>query len=143
MILVGNKCDMATEKSSAISKKAQSLAQDTFKCLYVESSAKNNINVTKIFNSLVELISKEMQELKQLRDSLNAANSQSRRNSSISLVRRISVSTVAKKNEQSRRFSEPVVNDKINKKNKNGSGKESTNVLTPNSRRKQKICTIS
>ena len=139
----------------SISEKADLLATDTFKCKYVETSAKNNVNVTKMFNMIVELILKELEEIRESASSqsLNVTN---RRNSSISFVRRISVGACGKLSEQSRRYSEPAVgehpvkNNQTSKKPKKGtasqSGKESikdSSTPTSSSRRKQKHCIIS
>ena len=137
----------------SISEKADSLASDAFKCKYVETSAKNNVNVTKMFNMIVELILKELEEIRESASSqsLNVTN---RRNSSISFVRRISVGACGKLSETSRRYSEPAVGEnpvlsqtsKKPKKSTCQSGKESikdSSTPTSSSRRKQKHCIIS
>jgi 50S ribosomal subunit-associated GTPase HflX len=150
MVLVGNKSDLAYNRA-VINKRANELASDLFKCGYIEASAKENLNVTKIFNSIVDIVYKDMEEMK---EALNIQNNVNRRNSSISFVRRISVSTVNRVNLE-RRFSEPAAQaacssaktsggKKSQKASASGkdSGKESS---TPTSthKRKQKNCTIS
>ena len=181
ILLIGNKCDAInyfeptvvanndngssmpaeTDTSSlssailneTISVRAAKLASTVFKSKYLETSAKMNINVAKMFDIVVNLILRELDELRQQQESANMGQSVNRRNSSISFVRRISVGTVNKMSEQSRRYSEPVVNEnqasnganKKNKKTTSSSGKDSSSILTPTSstRRKQKYCTIS
>lgn len=138
--------------NETISVKAAKLANTVFKSKYLETSAKMNINVTKMFDIVVNLILKELDEIRQQQESANLGQSVNRRNSSISFVRRISVGTVNKMSEQSRRYSEPVVNEnqssnganKKSKKTTSSSGKDSS-ILTPTSstRRKQKYCSIS
>lgn len=151
IVLVGNKSDLVSEKFNIIEKDIES-----FKCVYIESSAKDNLNVSQIFKTVFELILKEIEEI---REAMNVANNINRRNSSISFVRRISAhNLIGHRTDQSRRFSEPVCVDKppkvdAPKKKKNSlkekdkdkdkdkdSNKES---LTPTSKRKQKNCIIS
>ena len=144
LILVGNKLDLISENCS-VSHNAKEIANESFKCVYIESSAKENINISRIFETAVELILKEIDELKQLKDSLNGSNNVSRRNSSMSFVRRIS-ENASNKRDASRRYSEPAVvenNVKNMVKSKLNCSKESEKSSTPNSKRKQKNCIIS
>lgn len=138
IVLVGNKCDLIDSKNEAILLEKEFFDLiDSFKCVYIETSAKTNTNVDEIFKVLIELIIREND------DSLMNVN---RRNSSISFVRRLSVSANRRKQaEQTRRFSEPAVVKKAlptKPKSKQSSEKESGK-STPLFRRKQKNCTIS
>lgn len=107
IVLVGNKKDLVDESfgNFNLSKKASKLAIEEFNCVYVETSAKNNLNINEIFNSVVDLIVKELWEYK---DSKEQSASTSRRNSSLSFVRHMSVSNLEKRFSVSRRFSEPT-----------------------------------
>lgn len=53
MILVGNKCDI--EERDVTKAEGQELAKQ-FGCAFIESSAKENINVAEIFVSIVKLV---------------------------------------------------------------------------------------
>lgn len=121
MILVGNKTDLSSSPAEAkasekVLKQAQLLAQSTFKCPFVETSAKENLNVEKIFTLVVEQVYRELEAaLEALNAAANADGSGSggngRRNSTISfVVRRISSTNLTVKpiERLSRRFSEPV-----------------------------------
>ncbi len=104
---MGNKCDLIDIDTDPLSKHAQSLANDHFKCTYVETSAKNDINVSKAFQTVVELILKKIDE----QNALNAAAANiSRRSSTVSFMRRISIS-LPSKTDVSRRYSDTVVNE--------------------------------
>lgn len=122
MILVGNKLDISTTTPvapdtaivEAVARKAMNLAQTTFKCPYIETSAKENLNVTKIFTLVAEQIYREIEAaieaMNNANDAANGAGS-ARRNSTISfVVRRISSTNLSVKpiERLSRRFSEPV-----------------------------------
>ncbi|RNA40963.1 ras-related Rap-1b-like [Brachionus plicatilis] len=140
IVIVGNKSDLKTEKT----KNFLSL-DEKIKFQYVQSSAKENINVPQIFKLVVDLIIKEIEET---REALNAANI-SRRNSTISFVRRISTHNLMglRADHSARRFSEPVcvenqTEEKISKKS-DKSTKDSTKGLTTPTKRKQKNCIIS
>lgn len=54
IVLVGNKCDM-TKKRDVETKDAKEVAKN-YKCPFLESSAKNDLNITEIFHSLIEQI---------------------------------------------------------------------------------------
>jgi len=57
MILVGNKCDLEDER--VVGKdQGQNLARN-FQCSFLETSAKNKVNVNQIFYELVRLINKK------------------------------------------------------------------------------------
>lgn len=63
LVLVGNKCDM--EKDRAVDRNhGRNLAQ-SLSCPYMETSAKNNINVKEVFESLVREINKKAPDLTQ------------------------------------------------------------------------------
>jgi hypothetical protein len=133
IILLGNKCDLIDIDTDALSKQAQSIANDHFKCTYVETSAKNDINVSKAFQAVVELILKKIDE----QNALNAANV-SRRSSTVSFMRRISISLPAKTD---RRYSDTVVTEI---KNQNCSqNKSNTNANNHKKDSHKKHCIIS
>jgi len=54
LLLVGNKCDEDASKREISTKTGEAL-QAMWKCKYIETSAKNNINVTEIFEELLKL----------------------------------------------------------------------------------------
>jgi len=54
IVLVGNKCDM-TKKREVDQKDAKEVAK-SFKCPFIESSAKADVNINEIFNSLIDQI---------------------------------------------------------------------------------------
>lgn len=95
-------------------RRAMILAQSTFKCPFVETSAKEDLNVGRIFTLVVEQVFRELEAaLEALNAAANADGSgaNTRRNSTISfVVRRISSSNLTVKpiERLSRRFSEPV-----------------------------------
>ena len=114
MILVGNKLDRLDPfRANNIVERAKSLAYDLFKCLFVEISAKNSTKeqISKIFTTVAELISKEIE------DQLNLIKLNSRRNSTISIGRRFSIarrdSCRIDPSLLQRRFSEPFAGDLI------------------------------
>ncbi|CAF0841723.1 unnamed protein product [Brachionus calyciflorus] len=149
IVLVGNKLDLKNDTS-----KVASSLDDKMKSQYIETSAKDNINVTQIFKLVIDLIIKEIEET---REAINAANNVGRRNSSISFVRRISTHNLMglkTVDHSARRFSEPAcvdnkIKDKSNqKKSDKCTSKESNNKgcntpTTTTTRRKQKNCIIS
>lgn len=123
MILVGNKLDMTSSglnplDSTAVdpvARKAMLLAQTTLKCPYIETSAKDNVNVGKIFTLAAEQVYRDVEAALEAINNSAADSSGSggggRRNSTISfVVRRISSTnlTVKPVERLSRRFSEPV-----------------------------------
>jgi len=55
MILVANKCDISGENRKVSSEEGKALAQK-FGCKYIETSAKNKINVDEVFQELVRLV---------------------------------------------------------------------------------------
>jgi len=57
LVLVGNKCDLEEERSVS-KEEGQNMAQKFGDCKFLESSAKEKINVEEIFISLVRLIDK-------------------------------------------------------------------------------------
>lgn len=62
LILVGNKCDL--EKSREVELCEINKLIDELNCIYIECSAKNNINIEKIFDELLkQLLSKLKQKL--------------------------------------------------------------------------------
>lgn len=119
LVLVGNKCDINSASNHLVCEKAHKFAQDVLKCPYFETSAKDNKNVQNCFKKAVELIN-QLIESSVRRESVNAAN-EVRRNSTMSFVRRISISASPKRTMFERRFSEPVVcnNDPSSKKRNN------------------------
>lgn len=54
MVLVGNKCDLA-KKREVDMKDGKELSKE-YGCPFLESSAKNDINITEIFHSLIDQI---------------------------------------------------------------------------------------
>jgi len=54
LILVGNKCDEEGGKREVSTKTGEAL-QNMWKCKYIETSAKNNINITELFEELLKL----------------------------------------------------------------------------------------
>ena len=141
IIVVGNKIDLIKDKSF-LSEQAHLVAVESFNCPYIESSAKYDVNVKKIFSKTIDLILSFNEE-----DNMDAS---ARRNSSISIVRRLSLINGNQK--ISRRFSLPAVAQQnkssfLNKNKKSSSnGKNSAKESgknTPNSRKKQKNCSIS
>jgi len=54
LMLVGNKCDEESGKREVSAKTGEAL-QGMWKCKYVETSAKNNINVTELFEELLKM----------------------------------------------------------------------------------------
>jgi len=54
LILVGNKCDEEGGKREVSAKTGEAL-QNMWKCKYIETSAKNNINITELFEELLKL----------------------------------------------------------------------------------------
>lgn len=137
IVLVGNKSDLVNPSDITELEQEFLSVIESFKCVYIETSAKNNTNVSDIFKIIIELI---------VRDVEDGSSSANRRNSSISFVRRLSISANRKRQtEQSRRFSEPaVVKNPSQQKNRNkqNSAKESGKT-TPLFRKKQKNCSIS
>ena len=122
IVFVGNKKDLVDESFNNfnLSKKVTKLANEEFNCVYLETSAKNNLNINEIFNSVVDLIVKELWEYK---DSKEQSASTSRRNSSLSFVRHMSVSNLEKRFSVSRRFSEPASAELSCKSNKRKNSK--------------------
>ena len=121
--------------------------EEKIKFQYIQSSAKENINVSEIFKLVIDLIIKEIEET---REALNASANISRRNSTISFVRRISTQNLMglKADHSARRFSEPVCvenskEEKNKKKSDKSSSKDSTKGITTPNKRKQKNCVIS
>lgn len=119
---------------------------DKIRLQYIQSSAKENKNVSQIFKLVIELILKEIEET---REALNAAANISRRNSTISFVRRISTHNLMglRADHSSRRYSEPVCvenpkEEKMEKKS-DKSSKDSSKGFTTPTKRKQKNCIIS
>ena len=114
IILVGNKLDLVPTEGCDLSKKASSIAANTFKCDYFETSAaKDNRSLFRVFTHIVEMIlEKRNKELGEIREEWNAANNAMIRNSSTSFMRRLSVSIERDSTRASRRFSEP--NPKLN-----------------------------
>lgn len=141
IVIVGNKSDLTSEKS-----KIPSRLDEKLRSQYIESSAKDNVNVTLMFKMVIDLIIKEIEDT---REAINAANNISRRNSSISFVRRISTHNLMgfKSDHSTRRFSEPVCVDNIKKEKSNKksdkSSKENTKGFTTPTKRKPKNCIIS
>lgn len=131
----------STNNKSKLSEEAHDLATEKFKCSYVETSAKFDVNVDTIFSKIIEQIQAESDEIQ---DQLNLMN---RQNSSISLIRRFSLIN-PNLIEKSRRFSAPNVGQIVlpkekNKPVKSQSGK-TTPVHTPTTcRKKQKNCVLS
>ena len=130
----------STNKSK-LSEEAHDLATEKFKCSYVETSAKFDVNVNTIFSKIIELILAESEEVQ---DQLNLMN---RQNSSISLIRRFSLIN-PNLIEKSRRFSAPNVGQIVlpkvkNKIAKSQSGKTSPNHTSSTCRKKQKNCVLS
>ncbi len=139
IVLVGNKIDLVKNKSN-LSEEAHTIAVENFKCPYIESSARYDVNIKKIFSKTFELI---------LADNEDNADQSNRRNSSISIVRRLSL-IHGNFNSVSRRFSLPTVgqnnltiNNKDNKKSYGKTNAKESGKNTPNSKRKQKNCSIS
>ncbi len=115
---------------------AHDLAVDTFNCAYIESSAKYDVNVSKIFSKIIELIITMSDDT---HDQL-----ESRRNSLLSFVRRLSNIHLTHL-EKSRSFSEPNVVSKIPEKlkNSNKNSKSRHGKCSPCTRKKPKTCSIS
>jgi hypothetical protein len=147
--LVGNKVDIINEKhrrlsNTGISEKAQELADDHFKCMYIESSAKNNINVTEIFTKIFDKIFTEQEELQELQN-------MNRRSSTISFVRRFSSISTVNNIDRARIFSAPNVSqlnsDYVKRETENfkpESGKNPSGILnTLFKNRAEKKCVIS
>jgi 50S ribosomal subunit-associated GTPase HflX len=111
LILVGNKNDLVEfdSKEKRILDEAKSIACGIFKCSFVEVSAKcsSRDEISKIFTSIAELILN-----KEIEDQFNSSKSKSRRGSSVSTGRRISILKFESLNygqqSISRRFSEPL-----------------------------------
>lgn len=121
--------------------------EEKIKFQYLQSSAKENINVSQIFKLVISLIIKEIEET---RETLNASANISRRNSTISFVRRISTQNLMghRADHSARRFSEPVCvenskEEKNRKKSDKSSSKESSKGISTPNKRKQKNCIIS
>jgi small GTP-binding protein len=68
LLLVGNKCDEESGKREVSEKTGEAL-QAMWKCKYVETSAKNNINVTELFEELLKLETKRTLSLNPTDDS--------------------------------------------------------------------------
>ncbi len=117
---------------------ANELAEESLNCAYIESSAKCDVNVSKIFSEIIELITAMNNDSQ---DQL--AN---RRSSLLSFVRRLS-NIHLNHLEKSRSFSEPNVLTKINLPEKaeisNKNSKDRTRKCSPNTRKMRKTCTIS
>jgi small GTP-binding protein len=153
LFLVGNKCDIKINQDqlNKINDKAHSIASYQFQCEYLEVSAKENTNVDKIFSQIIDHISRHIEisrDLLSLHSNLSSMNS--RRSSSMSYSRRMSVSAKEsfKINDASRRYSEPMKDDEI--KPNNIKNNEKSNDNKPNSKevirkKKKKLnkCTIS
>ncbi len=60
MVLVGNKCDLTSAR--VISSEQAKAVADTLGMDYFETSAKDNINITRTFDALVDKISEKMAE---------------------------------------------------------------------------------
>jgi GTPase SAR1 family protein len=122
IVVVGNKKDLVDESFAYLnlSKKVSKLAIEEFNCIYVETSAKNNYNINETFNSVVDLIHKDICEYK---DSKEQSANTSRRNSSLSFVRHMSISNLEKRLSVSRRFSEPASAELSCKSNKRNNSK--------------------
>jgi hypothetical protein len=88
------------------------LSQDLFKCSYFETSAKDDKNVQDCFSKIIELINENVEAIAR-QEFLSQINS-NRRNSTMSFVRRISISTSPKRNMLARRYSEPAVGNNGN-----------------------------
>ncbi len=134
--MLGNKCDLIDKEVDPLSKQAHSIANDHFKCTYVETSAKNDINVSKAFQTVVELILKKIDE----QNALNAAANVSRRSSTVSFMRRISISLPAK-TDASRRYSDTIVNEIKNQNSQQN--KKNTNNNNHKKETHKKHCVIS
>jgi GTPase SAR1 family protein len=133
LVLVGNKSDLVNPHDIVHMEEEFNNVLSSFKCVYIETSAKKNTNVSDIFKVIVQLVVKDMEE--------DFNESEYRRNSSISFVRSLTIGK-KKQSEKSRRFSEPAVVTKSKHKSKASSAKESGK-STPSFRKKQKNCTIS
>jgi hypothetical protein len=117
---------------------AHDLAVETFNCAYIESSAKYDVNVSKIFSKIIELIITTSDDT---HDQL-----ENRRNSLLSFVRRLSNIHLTNL-EKSRSFSEPNVVSKISLPEKlkisNKNSKSRHGKCSPCTRKKPKTCSIS
>lgn len=125
-----------------MSEQAQELADEFFKCPYIESSSKNNINVSEIFTKIFDKIFTEQEELQEQNANTN------RRNSSISFVRRFSSMSTVNNIDRSRIFSAPNVAhivdaDGKSELNSDGIGKTSLGILNSLRKRQTKNCVIS
>jgi GTPase SAR1 family protein len=114
IVLVGNKCDItADEKTREVSKEASLLAENSFKCPYYESSAKANINIDILFQSLAENINDQAKmEMRLLRTASTASSykdSSGQRRNTLTLARRFSL--LIPKSNQIRRFSAPIASN--------------------------------
>ncbi|XP_023328672.1 GTP-binding protein Di-Ras2 [Eurytemora carolleeae] len=67
MVLVGNKCDEESGKREVSTKTGEAL-QNMWKCKYIETSAKNNVNITELFEELLKLESTRTLSLQPLED---------------------------------------------------------------------------
>lgn len=148
IILVGHKVDIINERNTDlipktdISEQAQELADEFFKCPYIESSAKTNINVSEIFTKIFDKIFTEQEELQEQNANTN------RRNSSISFVRRFSSMSTVNNIDRSRIFSAPNVTHIVDAEgksemNSDGIGKNSLGILNSLRKRQTKNCVIS
>ena len=134
LVLVGNKSDLVNPHDIVHLAEEFYNVINSFKCVYIETSAKKNTNVADIFKAIVQLVVKDMEE--------DLSDSEYRRNSSIPFVRSFSIGK-KKQSVQSRRFSEPAVVTKSSKQKSKATSAKESGKSTPTFRKKQKNCTIS
>ena len=134
LVLVGNKSDLVNPNDIANLETEFYNVINSFKCFYIETSAKLNTNVADIFKVIIQLVVKDMDDC--------MSESEIRRNSSIPFVRSLNIGK-KRYSEQSRRFSEPAVVKKSPKPKSKASSAKESGKSTPTLRKKQKNCTIT
>lgn len=138
IILVGNKLDKISNHSNCeTSEKAHEMADYLFKCTYIEASAKYKVNISEVFQKIIEQILIEQEEAQVVLDNMN------RRRSSLSFVRRFSLISSSNIDRTSRN-SAPSVENKLNFPGQvKNPGSKISGKSTPERKKQNKNCVLS